>query len=681
MRLVITIVFCTVVWSAVYCPVCAQQVAGTGATDFGEGLPGIHSPVLNELAHRPGRPPWAPLDMLWGHREVVPYLLKVLNSDEPSNRARAAFVLGQIGNPQTADALWAARHDNDRTVRLHAGIALAYLGDEQGLPAARAALISAPRWLRYYAIMGLWRIGTPHAWALLNHSQAAQPPFLAQVIAAALATPATVPPLERSATGAEQLAGPLTNSFIWESVADVFITEADWWWHRGDYDQAIRCLQVVVFMQPDRVETYGDIAWLQWSMGHNTEAIGTYHQAIDTNPTNPRAYFNLGFHYSNIGQYEPAVRYLEQAVSNGGSQLMRRMYAHTLEAAGQIEGAQAGRAATLAPQSSGTASRRGGIFWGHRLRGFGLGFSGLLLGYSRMGRFLRRSFWGRPRKLLHCDGHADRSYSHGPDTGGKIYVNGESLLAAHLGNINAFSPQVLYGLNLVGVASNGYCVGTGLYRADLIAGCGVAQVRLDQYTTHRYLSDGHSDLDAGRFYAQATNSYIAFVTGFYLNLNFSRSTVSRYIHYGDYFVHRAHQATGAGDGYLIGADIRGAGAVALSRKPATFNPNRSLVTDQLVKSDADEEGIKGSIHNMRQTARLHGHALFAYLCSTQVSDYPDSGQHILANCLFAFQDDVNMLGLDAEHCQSLRDIDAGNRSQYLFVPLGVFTHVSPQRNS
>ncbi len=338
MRLVIAIVFCTVVvWSAGYCPVCAQQAAGSGATDFGGGLPGIHSPVLDELANRPGQPPWAPLDMLWGHREVASYLLKVLDSDEPSNRARAAFVLGQIGSPEAIDALWAAKHDNERTVRLHAGIALAYLGDEQGLPAARAALTDAPTWLRYYAIVGLWRMGTTQAWALLNHSQAAQPPFLEQVIAAALATPATVPPLERSVTGAEQLAGPLTNSFVWESVAGAFRAETDWWWHRGDHDQAIRCLQVVVFMQPDRVETYSDIAWLQWSLGDNSGAIGIYHRAIDTNPTNPRAHFNLGFHYFNIGQYEPAVRYLEQAVCHGGSRLMRRMYAHALEAAGQIE--------------------------------------------------------------------------------------------------------------------------------------------------------------------------------------------------------------------------------------------------------------------------------------------------------------------------------------------------------
>ncbi len=338
MRLVITIVFCTVVvWSAGYCPVCAQQVAGTGATDFGERLPGIHSPVLDELANRPGRPPWAPLDMLWGHREVIPQLVRILDASSSADRARAAFVLGQIGSPEAIDALWAARHDNDRTVRLHAGVALAYMGDKRGLPAARAALISAPTWLRYYAVVGLWRIGTTQAWAVLNHKQATQPRFLAEVIADALVTPATVPPLERSATGAEQLAGPLTNSFIWESVAGAFVAETDWWWHRGDYDQAIRCLQVVVFMQPDQVETYGEIAWLQWSMGYNTQAIGTYHRAIDTNPTNPRAYFNLGFHYYNIDQYEPAVKYLEQAVCYGGSWLMRRMYAHALEATGQIE--------------------------------------------------------------------------------------------------------------------------------------------------------------------------------------------------------------------------------------------------------------------------------------------------------------------------------------------------------
>ncbi len=334
--IVITITCLAILWSLAPTWLPAQGERGSGATDFGERLPGIPSPVLDELANRPGRPLWAPLDVLWGHSEVVPQLLEILGDAGADDRARAAFVLGQIGCPEAMDALYAARCDNDRTVRVHAGIALAYLGDKRGLSAACAALISAPPWVRFYAIIGLWRLSDPAAWAALNRSQPMQPPFLHKVIYAALQTRGGLPTMPE-ATVLQPPLPPLSSADIWESVGDACLAEADWWWHKGDYDQVIRCLQVVVFMQPEMVDTYGDAAWLQWSMGYNTEAIGTYHRGIQTNPNNPEAYFNLGFHYYNTRQYESAIKYLRQAADLGGRQVIRRTYAHALEKSGRIE--------------------------------------------------------------------------------------------------------------------------------------------------------------------------------------------------------------------------------------------------------------------------------------------------------------------------------------------------------
>ncbi len=319
----------------------AQPVSEAG--DYTDRLPHIHSPVLDELANRPGRPLWAPLDVLGGHREVVPHLVEVLSASNATDRARAAFVLGQIGCSEAGEALWTAtRHDNHRTVRLHAGIALAHTGDARGLHAAGAALTSGPPWVRFYAIMGLWRMREPQAWATLNRTQSTQSPFLATIIKGALQTPSTLPATTEPATSQPPLP-VLTTTDIWEAVADAFVAEADWWWHKGDYNQAIRCLQVTVFLQPDLVDTYGDIAWLQWSLGydtelgHDTEAIGTYHRAIQANPDNPATYFNLGFHYYNTHRCQIALPYLKQAVGLGGSPLMQRMYAHGLEKSGQIQ--------------------------------------------------------------------------------------------------------------------------------------------------------------------------------------------------------------------------------------------------------------------------------------------------------------------------------------------------------
>ena len=304
--------------------------------DLGVTSPRLYSPELDILASRPGRPPWAPLDGLWGHTQMVPSLLKALDAPDPSDRARAAFVLGQTGSPAARPALFTACHDQDRTVRVHAGIALAYSGDERGLPAARAALISEPTWVRFYAIMGLWRLRKPEAWTPLSQSLPAQPQFLATVIQAALSTPASLPGGVELPGAAAPPPGLANSAAIWESVAESFVSEADWWWHTGDYDQAIRCLQTILFLQPDLVETYSDVAWLQWSSGYNAEAIGTYHRGIAANPNDPEAYFNLGFHYHNTHKYSPALIYLKQAVALGGRSIMRHVYAHALEKSGQV---------------------------------------------------------------------------------------------------------------------------------------------------------------------------------------------------------------------------------------------------------------------------------------------------------------------------------------------------------
>lgn len=315
----------------------AQPEPSSGPTGIVQGLPSLHSPKLDTLADRRERPLWAPLGVLEGHNEMVAPLVKMLQDGEPTERARAAFVLGQIAAPPAAEPLYvAAYRDNDRNVRLHAGIALAYCGDERGLPPARAALVSEQPWVRFYAIMGLWRLGKPRAWAALNRSQAAQPQFLGNIICEALQTP----PKLRGATevAPTNASGPTTvsSTHLWEAVAGAYGAETDWWWHYGDYDQAIRCLQTVIFFQPHSIDTYGDIAWLQWSLGYNTEAIGTYHRGIRANPDNPEGYYNLGYHYFNLDKYSPALPYLKQAVDRGGRRIMRRTYAHALERLGQI---------------------------------------------------------------------------------------------------------------------------------------------------------------------------------------------------------------------------------------------------------------------------------------------------------------------------------------------------------
>ncbi len=311
----------------------ADSAASEEAPDF--GIAGIHAPELEELAMRTDRPEWAPLPVMWGHSEMVPVLTSLLSEGDTEQRQRAAFLLGQIGHLSACAPLVQATRDGCRDVRIQAGIALACLGDQRGQKAAEAALIGEPTWIRYYAVLGLSRLNSDSARHALQAMQPGQPDFINRTIAAALAEPAPVLPPAADKEEASVSTGEA--SAIWQAVIGALKAESDWWWHWGDYSQCIRCLEVILLMDPDLVETYSDVAWLQWSLGYNTEAIGTYHRAIQILPDNPLSHYYLGWHYFNLKKYKLALPYLRKAVELGAKGVGWRVYAHALERLGQLE--------------------------------------------------------------------------------------------------------------------------------------------------------------------------------------------------------------------------------------------------------------------------------------------------------------------------------------------------------
>ena len=297
------------------------------ATDL--GFPDLHSPRLDEMAQRAGRPPWAPLPVMWGHSEMVPLLEEVLDRSSTQGRIQTAFLLGQIGDRDGIESLLNALDDPSRDVRIQAGIALACLGDERGQHAAWAALIGEPQWIRYYAVLGLSRLNTDEIRQNLRQIQPQQPEFISRTIQAALDQPAPVP-----------AAAPDRRAVVWDcdTVVDAFNAETDWWWHRpGDYDQCIRCMQVMLLMDSTLAETYSNIAWLQWSLGYDTRAIGTYHRAISRLPDDPWSHHYLGQHYFITKRYELAIPYLREAVRLQPDIISRRTLAHSLERTGQLQ--------------------------------------------------------------------------------------------------------------------------------------------------------------------------------------------------------------------------------------------------------------------------------------------------------------------------------------------------------
>jgi len=301
------------------------------------GFPDMHSPRLDEMAARAGRPPWAPLPVMWGHSEMVPMLVQLVRQGSPQDRIRAAFLLGEIGDRAATRSLLNALDDPWRDVRIQAGIALACLGDERGQHAAWAALIGEPQWIRYYAVLGLSRLNTDRIRQNLRQIQPQQPEFISRTIQAALDQPA---PVVAAATDRQPVAlerDQIAVLWDWGTVVDAFNAETDWWWHHGDYDQCIRCMQVMLLMDPTPAETYSNIAWLQWSMGDDTRAIGTYHRVISTLPEDPWSHHYLGRHYFMTKRYELAIPYLRKAIELQPGIISRHLLAHCLERTGQVE--------------------------------------------------------------------------------------------------------------------------------------------------------------------------------------------------------------------------------------------------------------------------------------------------------------------------------------------------------
>jgi len=303
------------------------------ATDL--GFPAVHSPRLDQMAIREDRPPWAPLPVMWSHSEMVPLLVQLVRQGSAQDRIRAAFLLGQIGDRDAIKSLLNALDDPCRDVRIQAGIALACLDDERGQHAAWAALIGEPQWIRYYAVLGLSRLNTDRLRQSLKQIQPQQPEFISRTIQAALDQPAPVvaaaPDRQPVALDRAAIAG------LWQAVVGAFEAETDWWWHHGDYDQCIRSMQVMLLMDPTLPEIHSNIAWLQWSLGDETSAIGTYHRAISRLPDDPWSHHYLGLHYFITKRYELAIPYLREAVRLQPDTISRHLLAHCLEHTGHLE--------------------------------------------------------------------------------------------------------------------------------------------------------------------------------------------------------------------------------------------------------------------------------------------------------------------------------------------------------
>jgi tetratricopeptide (TPR) repeat protein len=281
-------------------------------------------PALAEAHRLP-----APVFEGWDGAEIMP---AGLDDSEPTVRAGCAFVLGQTGDPHHADALAEALNDPDRGVRMWAGISLAWLRDKRGLHAARAAGVGTRWWMRYYALVALWRLGGSGLERDLAQGLRDPDPLVREFASAAStgeveAWDEVAPP---DTTPGEREPVP-----VLEEAAALLVAETDLWFHVGDYRQCLRAQEAALMLDATWVELYGVNGWVYWSLGRKTEALGAYRRGVGINPGDWSARFDLGQHYYLTGKYDAAAREFKRTRELACGAPLSHRHAHALEKAGR----------------------------------------------------------------------------------------------------------------------------------------------------------------------------------------------------------------------------------------------------------------------------------------------------------------------------------------------------------
>ncbi len=125
-----------------------------------------------------------------------------------------------------------------------------------------------------------------------------------------------------------------------ESAVDYMWEKSDEAFHAGDYERAIGLHKGIVAIAPDEVESYGNGAWLMWSLGRGEEAIAFIERGLKANPKNWEMWKEAAQHYGLQKQTEKERDAYRQAIElapkDEDTQMLRRAFAHAAEKSGDL---------------------------------------------------------------------------------------------------------------------------------------------------------------------------------------------------------------------------------------------------------------------------------------------------------------------------------------------------------
>jgi len=163
-------------------------------------------------------------------------------------------------------------------------------------------------------------------------------PFVALLLPLALATSTLAQPAAPEYSGHDHAPAkiPATD----ESAVDYMWRKADEAFHEGDYERAIGLNKGIVALAPDEVESYGNAAWLLWSLGRGEEAIALIERGVRANPQNWEMWREAAQHYGLQKKEDKARDAYQKAVQfappGADTQMLRRALAHAAEASGDL---------------------------------------------------------------------------------------------------------------------------------------------------------------------------------------------------------------------------------------------------------------------------------------------------------------------------------------------------------
>lgn len=117
------------------------------------------------------------------------------------------------------------------------------------------------------------------------------------------------------------------------AVVDKLWSQADEYFHHGDYPRICALDRVITQADPDFVECYSTGGWLMESQGHNSDAEAFYQEGCRNNPDSTAMYYSLGmFYYGTLHDYSAALAiYLQDTHQVDADVNDWKMLAHTYE--------------------------------------------------------------------------------------------------------------------------------------------------------------------------------------------------------------------------------------------------------------------------------------------------------------------------------------------------------------